>query len=469
MLEADGVLERAGRKQFVAAGSLPENALVEVTGIDRNGEATARPVVWDGPGRPPVIFMAAEAKGQPALAPGARVLARLKPIGTDKYEGRTLKRLTERAGSIVGVFHATQQGGRIEPTDRRQKAEWIVPMDETMGAVEDEIVRAEPLPGNNFGLKPARITERLGLVTDARSVSMIAIATHGIPMDFPEAAVKEAEKAKAALLAKRIDLRDVPLITIDGADARDFDDAVFAEPAEHGYRLIVAIADVAHYVKPGSALDKSARERGNSCYFPDRVVPMLPEALSNGWCSLKPHEDRGCLFVEMHIDVHGRKTAHKFGRGLMRSAARKTYEQVQEEFEDDPQSHAHLYAAYTALKAARDARGTLDLDLPERKVEIGLDGQVKNIAPRPRFDSHRLIEEFMILANVCAAEELEHRHQPCITYSRPRPAEPRETRQFAFLSGHTRYFFDGRRPIAPARPRSRVETCRRNGQFLPGE
>ena len=431
-LEADGVLERAGRKQFIAAGRLPENAVVEVTGIDRDGEALARPVVWDGPGRPPIIFMRAEAKGQPALAPGARVLARLKPIGTDKYEGRTLKRLTERTGSIVGVFHAHPKGGRIEPTDRRQKAEWIVPLGETMGAMEDEIVRAEPLPGNNFGLKPARITERLGLVTDARSVSMIAIATHGIPMDFPEAAVKEAEKAKAAPLAKRIDLRDVPLITIDGADARDFDDAVFAEPAEHGYRLIVAIADVAYYVKPGSALDISARERGNSCYFPDRVVPMLPEALSNDWCSLKPHEDRGCLFVEMQIDVHGRKTAHKFGRGLMRSAARKTYEQVQEEFEENPQSHAHLYAAYTALKAARDARGTLDLDLPERKVEIGLDGQVKNIAPRPRLDSHRLIEEFMILANVCAAEELEHRHQPCMyrVHAPPSPEKLDNLRSF---------------------------------------
>jgi ribonuclease R len=431
-LEADGLVERAGRKQFIAPGRLPENAVVEVTGIDRDGEALARPVVWDGPGRPPIIFMRAEAKGQAALAPGARVLARLKPIGADKYEGRTLKRLTEQTGSIVGVFHPHPQGGRIEPTDRRQKAEWVVPLGETMGALNDEIVRAEPLPGKDFGPKPARITERLGLVTDARSVSLIAIATHGIPIDFPEAAVKEAEKAKAAPLAKRIDLRDVPLITIDGADARDFDDAVFAEPGEHGYRLIVAIADVAHYVKPGSALDKSARERGNSCYFPDRVVPMLPEALSNGWCSLKPHEDRGCLFVEMHIDVHGRKTAHKFGRGLMRSAARKTYEQVQEEFEDDPKNHAHLYAAFTALKAARAARGTLDLDLPERKVEIGLDGQVKNIAPRPRLDSHRLIEEFMILANVCAAEELEHRHQPCMyrVHAPPSPEKLDNLRSF---------------------------------------
>nr|WP_284256960.1 ribonuclease R [Acidocella aquatica] len=414
-LEADGVVERAGRKKFVEAGRLPETAVVEVTGIDRDGEALARPVAWDGPGRPPIIFMHAEARGQAALAPGARVLARLKQIGGDKYEGRTLKRLAEQAGGIVGVFHPTPQGGRIEPTDRRQKSEWVVPLGETLGALAGEIVRAEPLPGAKFmGPKPARITERLGSITDARSVSLIAIATHGIPMDFPDAAVKEAEKAKAAPLGKRTDLREVPLITIDGADARDFDDAVFAEPASHGYRLIVAIADVAHYVKPGSALDKSAKERGNSCYFPDRVVPMLPEALSNGWCSLKPHEERGCLFVEMHIDVHGAKLSHQFGRGLMRSAARKTYEQVQAEFEDDPKNHAHLYAAFTALKAAREARGTLDLDLPERKVVLGADGQVQSIAPRPRLDSHRLIEEFMILANVCAAEELEKRRLPCM-------------------------------------------------------
>jgi ribonuclease R len=413
-LQVDGVLDRVGPKQFAEAGRLPENAVVEVTGIDRDGEALARPVVWTGQGRPPIIFMMAEARGQPALAPGARVLARLRKVGPDKYEGRTIKRLTEKTGSIVGVFRAEGAGGRIEPTDRRQKSEWMVPAGETMGATGGEIVRAEPLPGSGYGPKPARVTECLGQVTDARSVSLIAIATHEIPVDFPDAAIKEAERAKVTPLAKRVDLREVPLITIDGADARDFDDAVFAETADQGMRLIVAIADVAHYVRPGSALEKAAWERGNSCYFPDRVVPMLPEALSNGWCSLKPHEDRGCLFVEMFIDAQGRKQSHKFGRGLMRSAARKTYEQVQEEHQADARHHAELYAAFAALKAARAARGTLDLDLPERKVELTPDGQVAKIAPRPRLDSHRLIEEFMILANVCAAEELERHKLPCM-------------------------------------------------------
>jgi ribonuclease R len=431
-LTADGALDKVGPKKYRETGRLPENAVVEVTGIDRDGEAIAKPVAWDGPGRPPVIFMAAEAKGQAALAPGARVLARLRQIGPDKYEGRTLKRLAERVGSIVGVFRPLPQGGRIEPTDRRQKAEWQVPLGETMGALEDEIVRAEPLPGGGFGHKPARITERLGSINDARSVSLIAIATHGIPMDFPDAALKEAQKAKATLLGKRTDLREVPLITIDGADARDFDDAVFAEPAPGGFRLIVAIADVAHYVKPGAALDRSARERGNSCYFPDRVVPMLPEALSNGWCSLKPDEDRGCLFVEMSVNAQGEKTAHKFGRGLMRSAARKTYEEVQAEHEANPEAHRHLYAAFEALLAARQKRGTLDLDLPERKIELSPEGQVVKIAPRPRLSSHRLIEEFMVLANVCAAEELERHHMPCMyrIHAPPSPEKLDNLRSF---------------------------------------
>ena len=432
-LELSGHAERAGRKRFTEAGRLPENALVEVTGIDRDGEALARPVVWDGPGRPPVIFMHAEAKGQAALAPGARVLAKLRRIGPDKYEGRTIKRIAEQAGSIVGVFHATPHGGRIEPTDRRQKTEWIVPEGETMHAQEGEIVRAEPLPGRVFGPKPARVTEKLGSINDARSVSLIAIAQHDIPMDFTDAALKEAEKAKPVPLAKRTDLRELPLITIDGHDARDYDDAVFAEKAEHGYRLIVAIADVAHYVKPGSALDRCARERGNSCYFPDRVVPMLPEALSNGLCSLKPDEDRGCLFVEMHINVHGHKQSHKFGRGLMRSAARKTYEQIQAEFEQNPENHTDLFAAYTALLQARHARGTLDLDLPERKVVLGEDGQVQSVAPRPRLDSHKLIEEFMILANVCAAEELERLSMPCMYRVHAPPAPEKLDRLRSFL------------------------------------
>ncbi|WP_431268922.1 VacB/RNase II family 3'-5' exoribonuclease [Dankookia sp. P2] len=204
-------------------------------------------------------------------------------------------------------------------------------------------------------------------------------------------------------------------MTIDGEDARDFDDAVWAEPDGTGWRVLVAIADVAHYVRPGSALDREAWARGNSVYFPDRVVPMLPEPLSNGWCSLRPGEDRGCLFVEMRIDAGGTKTVHRFGRGIMRSAARLTYEQAQADHdagEDPTGTLAPLYGAFRALLAARDRRGTLELDLPERRVRLDPAGTVLGVEPRARLDSHRLIEEFMVTANVCAAEELERLSQP---------------------------------------------------------
>jgi ribonuclease R len=242
---------------------------------------------------------------------------------------------------------------------------------------------------------------------------------------FPDACEAQANAAKPVTLGKRTDLRDLPLVTIDGSDARDFDDAVFAEAdgdAKNpgGYRILVAIADVAHYVRPGDALDTEARKRGNSVYFPDRVVPMLPEALSNGLCSLRPDEDRACLAVEMVIDARGQKVKHRFMRGLMRSSARLTYEQVQAAADGGeagivPEGIIEpLYGAYRLLLAARNERGALDLDLPERKVVLGDDGKVASIEPRERLDSHRLIEEFMVLANVAAAETLEAKRRPCM-------------------------------------------------------
>lgn len=419
-LERDGVLVRAGGRQVRAAETLPERCVVEVTGIDRDGDPLARPAGWDQPGKPPIIFMQPEKRGHAALAPGARVLARLRRIAEDRYEGRTIKRLDEEPASIIGVFRANDAGGWIEPVDRKSRAEWKVPAGETAGATSGDVVRAVPLPGFGHGPKPARISEHLGRMGDARSVSLIAIAALGIPTDFSETAIDEAKRARGTRLGKRIDLREVPLVTIDGADARDFDDAVFAEPAGPGHRIVVAIADVAHYVRAGSALDREAMKRGNSVYFPDRVVPMLPEALSNGWCSLRPGEDRGCLFVEMIVDGEGRKLSHRFGRGLMRSFARLTYEEVQMALDaggeaDLPEGTlGNLYAAFRTLLAARKARGTLDLELPERRITLNNQGKVTGVEPRPRLDSHRLIEEFMILANVATAEELERLHQPCM-------------------------------------------------------
>jgi ribonuclease R len=428
---------RERRKPRLEA-SLPDVTVVQVTGTDMDGDAIARPVSWTGDGPAPVVLMAPEPRGRPALAPGERVLVRLRPIqGGRRYEGRSIRRLGDTPGRILGVYRPGSRENRIVPTDRRAKAEWIVPQGEDNGAAAGEIVLAEPLPHHRAGLKPARILERLGSMGDARSVSLIAIHTYDIPQAFPDAALAEAKRARPVALGRRTDLRALPLVTIDGEDARDFDDAVYAENTADGFRLIVAIADVAHYVRPGDALDHAARTRGNSVYFPDRVVPMLPEALSNGLCSLRPGEDRPCLFVDMAIERSGRKTAHRFARGLMRSAARLTYEEVQRLHES---GDAHLpivplYAAFRALLDARKARGTLDLDLPEHQVKLNDAGRVTAVLVRPRLDSHRLIEEFMVLANVAAAEELERQHQPAMYRVHAPPSEEKLAGLRAFLSG----------------------------------
>jgi ribonuclease R len=420
-------LHRSGRSAQTSLATL-----VQITGSDADGIALARPVMWEG--RKPMIFMAPEPRGQPALAPGQQVMAQLHPIGPGKFEGRTVKRLGQEGGGIVGVFRA---GGRIEPADRRARAEWLVPPGETNGARPDDIVTAVPLPDTGHGLKPARIVSVLGNSADPRCISLICLIMQGIPHVFPPDVLAEAAACAQVEMGGREDLRAVGLITIDGEDARDFDDAVFAEPDGDGFRLLVAIADVAHFVPAGSALDREARHRGNSVYFADRVVPMLPEALSNGWCSLRPGEDRGCLFVEIRIGPDGAKRSHRFGRGLMRSAARMTYEQVQAAQESGAAGEriAALYAAYHALLSARRARGTLDLDLPERRVILDSKGAVRDVVPRARLASHQLIEEFMVAANVAAAEELERLRQPCMyrVHAPPPPEKMKALR--SFLSG----------------------------------
>jgi ribonuclease R len=437
-LKDSGQAAPVGRKGMAAPDRLPEMAPVEMTGTDADGDPIARPLQWDRDhGPPPVIFMQREKAGQPALAPGERVLARLKFIGGNKYEGRTFKRLSrETPARILGVF----EEGRIIPTDRRQKADWRVPEDQMGGARPGDIVLAEPLPSHHaLGPRPARIIEVLGRMGEARSVSLICIHAHGIPDVFPAEALAEAEAARGLTKRGREDLTAIPLVTIDGEDARDFDDAVWAEPKDDGWRCLVAIADVAHYVTPDSALDREAWARGNSVYFPDRVVPMLPEALSNGWCSLRPDEPRGCLFCEFHIDKAGRKSRHRFGRGLMRSAARLTYEQVQAAKDGGSLPEGvpagllgHLYGAFDSLLAERARRGTLELDVPERRVLLDEAGEVQAVVPRARLDSHRLIEEFMVAANVCAAEELERLSQPCMyrVHDRPSDAKLEGLRQF---------------------------------------
>jgi ribonuclease R len=357
------------------------------------------------------------------------VLARLTRLDEHSYQARVIRRLPELPARIVGVYDRNGDGaGRIRPASKKSRNEFRVASADSGGAKPGEIVLAQALPGQRHGLPSARIVQRLGPAGGPRSASLLAIYEHEIPVAFDAEAQAIASSARPVSLGERTDLRATPLVTIDGADARDFDDAVFAEPDTDpqnpgGFVLIVAIADVAHYVQAGDALDRNAYWRGNSVYFPDRVVPMLPEELSNGLCSLKPAEDRGCLAVRMVIDAEGRKLRHRFMRGLMRSTARLTYEQVQAAADGHPDERTSaliepvikpLYGAFRALLKERQHRGTLDLDLPERQVILDDQGNVERIQARTRLDSHRLIEEFMILANVAAAETLEKLRQPCM-------------------------------------------------------
>jgi ribonuclease R len=428
-LKSEGGVEKAeGRRRLGAPGALPEYAVLVISGIDPDGEVLARPQVWKGDAPPPLIYMAPDRHGTPALGEGERVLARLSREPDGSYVGRVVRRIAGPVRRVLGIFEPTAEGGRLLSTDRRQKADCRIDKRDLNGAEPGELVVAEILHTHRYGALQGKVVERIGHMDDPRAASLIAIYNHEIPIEFPAAAIAQAEAARPVPLGERTDLREIPLVTIDGADARDFDDAVWAEadpdPQNRGgWHLLVAIADVAHYVRPGDALDLDARRRGNSVYFPDRVVPMLPENLSNNLCSLRPDEDRACMAVHLWIDAEGRKRRHRFVRGLMRSAARLTYEQVQAAREGAPDEVtgpllerviAPLYGAYQALAAARRRRGTLELDLPERRVIMGKDGRIERIEARARFDSHRLIEEFMILANVAAAETLEERRQPAM-------------------------------------------------------
>ncbi len=344
--------------------------------------------------------------------------------------------------AVLGLYRQASlregrgDAGKILPAERHEREGWRVPRGQSGGAREGEIVRAELLPGAG---RRARVVARLGRFDGASSFARIAIASLGIPEHFSTEALAEADSARAVETEGREDLRWLPLVTIDGADARDFDDAVFAEPARSGFRIIVAIADVAHYVRPGSALDRAARERGNSVYFPDRVVPMLPPALSEHWCSLRPGAERGVVFAEIEIDAAGEKRRHRFGRGLMRSAARLTYEAVQGAAEGSAElglprgTIANLYEAWQALRRARERRGPLELELPEREVLLDEAGGIAGIATRARLDSHRLIEDFMILANVAAAEEMLRGGLPGLFRAHAEPAAEKIASLAGFL------------------------------------
>ncbi len=453
-LEAEGHLEKR-KKTYRDPDRLPPVSVLQVQEPTLDGDLFARALEWHGEGVEPIILVIPRAS-DPALGEGDRILARLQVVHQEdhNYEARLIRRIGSNPRKVVGVFAQGSEGGRIKPIDKGSDKEWMVAADATGGAKDGELVEAEQAgPKGRMGLPRARIVERLGDPSAPRAVSLIAIHQHGIPDDFPDDVIAEADAMKPAGLKGREDLREMPLITIDPSDARDHDDACHAHPDDDpkntgGHVIWVAIADVAHYVTPGSALDREARKRGNSSYFPDRVVPMLPDRLSGDLCSLHEGVPRACLAVRMVIDAHGQMIGHRFLRGLMRSRASLSYQEVQAGIDGDPNDRVAplmddvirpLYAAYEALVAARKRRQPLNLDLPERKIVLAEDGTVESVNFSERLDAHKLIEEFMVLANVAAAEALIAKKTPLLfrVHEEP-PAEKMESlRETADAAGFT--------------------------------
>ena len=451
-LEDEGHLSKR-KKTYRDPDKLPPVSVLQITGQTPDGELTAKPMEWQGEGAEPKVLLIPRAS-DPALGEGDRILARLTEVKGEAhhYEGRLIRRIGTNPLKILGVYSKRSEGGRILPIDKGSDKEWSVAADATGGAKDGELVEAEQAgPKGRLGLPQARVIDRLGDPSAPKAVSLIAIHQHGIPDDFPDEVIAEADKMKPAGLDGREDLREMPLITIDPSDARDHDDAVYAhaddDPKNNGGHVIwVAIADVAHYVTSGSALDAEARKRGNSSYFPDRVVPMLPDRLSGDLCSLHEGVPRACIAVRMQVDAHGEKIGHRFVRGLMRSPASLNYQEVQAAMDGEPNEKLAplmddvikpLYAAHAALTDARNKRQPLDLDLPERKVALSEAGKVLSVNFADRLEAHKLIEECMVLANVAAAETLIAKKSPLLfrVHEDPPPEKLESLREVAEAAG----------------------------------
>ena len=440
------------KKSFKNPNQLPSVCILQMMASTSDGDLFARPVDWKGDEPEPIVLMVFRAS-DPALAYGDRVLAKVSIVHDEQYqyEGRIIRVLKKTPKNTLGIFKETSEGGRILPIEKSGR-EWSVKLSDALDAKDGELVEAEQIKGKRAsGLYAARVINIVGDPSGPKAVSLIAIHQHGIPHQFPEDVLNESENSHFSVDAKREDLTKIPFVTIDPSDARDHDDAVYSHPDKDpsnigGHVLWVAIADVAHFVKPGSALDKEARKRGNSTYFADRVVPMLPDRLSGDLCSIHEGIERPCLAVCITIDKSGKKLKQTFHRANIKSVASLNYEEVQKSVEgtvnEKVKPHFEnvikpLYECYFCLKKSKDCRQPLDLDLPERKVELFKNGRVKAVVLKERFDSHRLIEEFMILANVAAAEELSKARSEFLyrVHEEPTPEKLNALREVAQSAG----------------------------------
>ncbi|PWG03763.1 ribonuclease R family protein [Sphingosinicella humi] len=443
----EGLIDSAPGRAFHKMGGVPKVTVLRVVDVDDSGQAWAVPERWEADAPEPRLRVQERGR-KGALGPGDRILARTEEKGTG-FIAHPMKKLLKGSELVLGVVHKEGEGYWLRPVDKKERRE--LPISDKGKAEVGDLVLAE-----KTGRPPrltARVTDILGDPFAPRSFSLIAIHKHGIPHEFPEGVLEEAERVATQPLGDREDLTHLPIVAIDPADARDHDDAVWAAPDDDpanagGWKAIVAIADVSFYVRPGSALDKEARKRGNSVYFPDRVVPMLPETLSAHICSLKQGEDRAAMACHLQITKDGQIKTGRFTRAKVRIAANIAYEDAQAAIDlvekgaliDDPGELSSspcslseadlnvpplpvpadlietalkpLWACWRALYAAREKRAPLDLDLPERRVMLDEKGRILSVAPRERLDAHKLIEDYMIAANVAAAKALETKKAP---------------------------------------------------------
>ena len=421
----EGVLKKSKSKTFREADDLPGVMVIKVTHIDDEGDMVGVPEIWKQDSPPPTLIVregpiSKKAKGHNAatVGVGGRALCRIK-----KQNGlliaQVMKKLGDGPSKHLGILFQGGRGWRIQPVNKKTRHDYK-PSKVPDGAQENDLVVFQSSRRNQGDVRLAEILETIGTANNAKAASLISLHENEIPMGFDDEVIEQAKALSLPALSKtREDLRDLPLLTIDPVDAKDFDDAVYAKPLKGGgWEVWVAIADVSAFVTPGSALDSSAEKKGNSVYLPDRVEPMLPHELSSDLCSLRPHEDRACLAVCMKFDKAGIKQSHRFHRAIMRSHARLTYAQAQEAFKGEPGEAAlpvedilkDIYAAYKTLRKARNERAPLAIELPERRVHVNDEGEVTKITVRERFDAHKLVEEFMVQANVAAAEALSEKN-----------------------------------------------------------
>ncbi|HTM96855.1 MAG TPA: RNB domain-containing ribonuclease, partial [Croceibacterium sp.] len=416
---ADEGLIDGSKTAFHRMGGVPKVTVLRVVAIE-DSEALAVPDSWEpDDATPPPRLRIVERKKGPgrvaALRPGDRVLARTEETQTG-WIAHPMKKLPARNDALLGVVELDGAGKPwLAPVDKRVRNS--SPIADLGQAEKGQLVLAEPA-----GRTPragVKVTEVLGDPLAPKAFSLIAIHKYDIPFHFDEETVTEAQAAATLPLSEehREDLRHLPIVAIDPADARDHDDAIWAQPNDQGgFDAVVAIADVSFYVRPGGPLDREARKRGNSVYFPDRVVPMLPEVLSADVCSLKQGEDRAAMACHLKISAQGKVTSWRFTRALVRIAANIAYEDAQAAIDElrAPDTLKHLWAAWRALERARVHRDPLALELPERRVVLDEKGRIAEVAIRERLDAHRVVEDFMIAANVVAAKALESKTAPVV-------------------------------------------------------